>query len=188
MRALALCLAVLATTSCAPPNAGSGAPATFLDKADGFSITVPEHWAAKPVSRVPAYVGVMIQSPDYGRTHAHCAVTATRDAFAKPQDELNKIVRSGHLMRVPARVARRGLTIQSGKTIQFAKGILGFATEGTQRTDHLFSQTADRFEALQVLIPGHSYMVSCFAAPALFPAHRKAFDQTIASFKLVASK
>ena len=188
MRALAFCLAVLATISCAPPNAGSGAPATFLDKADGFSIAVPEHWAAKPVSREPAYAGVMMQSPDYGRTHAHCAVTASHDTFAETQDDLNKVMRSGHLMQVPARVARRGLTVQNGKTIQFAKGILGFATEGTQRTDQLFSQTADRFEALQVLIPGHAYMVSCFAALALFPAQRKAFDQTIASFKLVASK
>ncbi|GEM_PF-3948051 len=188
MSALARCLAALAMVSCAPSNAAGGAPATFVDKADGFSINAPPLWGTRPISREPKYSGVEMRSPDFDRTRMHCDVTATHDAFAETQDDLNKVMRSGHLMHPPARVARRGLTIQSGKTIQFAKGILGFTTEGTLRTDHLFSQTMDRFETLQVFIPGRSYMVSCFAASAVFAAHRKAFDQTIASFKLVASK
>ena len=131
----------------------------------------------------------MMQSPDHGRTHARCHVTASHHtAFDGTQQSLNDVVRSGHLMHVPPRVAKRGLAIQSGKAVPFAKGILGFRTEGTQQVDHLFGQTTDRFEALGVLIPGHDYMVSCFAKQADFPDYRKAFDRIIGSFKLVAFK
>jgi hypothetical protein len=189
VRFLAFCLVAVATISCAPRQTGSSAPVTFLDKADGFSITLPAHWTTKPISHGSAYAGVLTRSPDYDRTGVFCEVTASHDpALGRTQEDLNNVAKSGHLMHVTARMAKRGLAVQSGKAVQFAKGILGFMSEGTQRIDHLFGQSTDRFEALQVLIPEHGFVVSCFAGEADFPAHRKAFDQTIASFKLIAFK
>ncbi|HEX4862163.1 MAG TPA: hypothetical protein VFV07_13075, partial [Rhizomicrobium sp.] len=160
----------------------------IVDKADGFSITVPGHWTAKPISREPKYSGVEMRSPDFDRTRIYCGVTTSPDAFTRTQEDLNKIITSGQLMHVTKRMAKRGFAIQSGKTVQFAKDILGFATEGTQRFDHFFSQTTDRFESLQVLIPGRAYVISCFASQADFADRRKTFDGIIRSFKLLAFK
>jgi hypothetical protein len=195
VRALPLCLAAVGIISCAPPSGKPIASGAFIDKADGFSITVPEHWAAMPVSRDGAYSGVTMQSPDYGTTHANCSITAAREEFAQTQESLNRVMSSGHMMRVSKSEARLGMVMRSGRAVPFANGILGFATEATLRVDHLIGRqrlfgaysTTYRLESLEVMIPGHAYIASCSAEQTDFAGHREAFDRIIASFKLVAS-
>jgi hypothetical protein len=195
VRALPLCLAAVGIVSCAPTSGKPIAPGTFVDKADGFSIAVPEHWTAMTVSRDRLYSGVIMQSPDFGTAHANCSITAARKEIAQTQESLNRVMSSGHMMRVSKSEARFGVVILSGRAVPFANGILGFAKEGTLRVDHLIGRqrlfgtytTAYRFESLEVMVPGHAYIVSCSAEQTDFAGHREAFDRIIASFKLVAS-
>lgn len=163
-------------------------PVTIRDDADGFSVAVPAGWTQEPIPYGSKQARALMRGPDYDKTRASCYVTVDHyTAVGLSQAALNETIRRGALMHARTRAAKGGLTVQNGKVIPFADGIVATAMEGTIRFDHLLGlyKTTGRYKSLAVMIPNYSYMATCAAEQHDYPGHREAFDRIIASFKLV---